>query len=59
MASIIRAASTKNGDAKDILAFSNSNDVKERRNITIKLSLDEGIKDLYFVRVPLKDVLKD
>lgn len=95
MASILRVASTKNGDAKDILAFSNPNDAKERKNITIKLSLDEGntwleknqllidervcygyscmtmidkntigliyegSRDLYFVRVPLKDVLKD
>lgn len=95
MASILRVASTKNGDTKDILAFSNPNDVKERKNITIKLSLDEGntwldknqllidervcygyscmtmidkntigliyegSRDLYFVRVPLKDVLKD
>lgn len=95
MASIIRVAFTKNGDAKDILAFSNPNDVKERKNMTIKLSLDEGntwleknslliderkcygyscmtmidkdtigllyegSKELYFVRIPLKDVLKD
>lgn len=95
MASIIRAASTKNGETKDILAFSNPNDVKERKNMTIKLSLDEGqtwleknqlliddrkfygyscltmidkdtlgllyegAKDLYFVRIPLKDVLRN
>lgn len=95
MASIIRVASTKNGDAKDILAFSNPNDAKERKNMTIKLSLDEGntwleknqllidervcygyscmtmidkntigllyegVRDLYFVRIPIKDVLKD
>lgn len=95
MASIIRVASTKNGDTKDILAFSNPNDAKERKNMTIKLSLDEGntwleknqllidervcygyscltmidkntigliyegSRELYFVRIPLKDILKD
>ncbi len=95
MASIIRVASTKNGDLKNILAFSNPNDTKDRKNMTIKLSLDEGntwleknqllidervcygyscmtmidkntigllyegSRDLYFVRIPLKDVFKD
>lgn len=95
MASIIRVASTKNGDLKDILAFSNPNDAKERKNMTVKLSLDEGntwleknqlliderlcfgyscmtmidketigllyegTRDLYFVRIPIKDVLKN
>lgn len=95
MASIIRVASTKTGDAKDILAFSNPNHTSERKDITIKLSVDEGntwlgkdqllidartcfgyscmtmidkntigllyegTRDLYFVRVPLKDILKE
>lgn len=95
MASIIRVASRQRGDTQDILAFSNPNDAKERKNMTIKLSLDEGqswptqhqlliderkgygyscltmidkntigliyegIRELYFVRVPLQDILKN
>lgn len=95
MASILRVASTKLGDSRNILAFSNPNHSYERKNITIKLSLDEGTtwdsknqiliddricygyscmtmidkntigliyegsRDLYFVRVPLKDILKN
>ena len=95
MASIIRVASRQKGDAQDILAFCNPNDAKERKSMTIKLSLDEGqswptqhqlliderkgygyscltmidkntvgliyegVRELYFVSVPLQDILKN
>lgn len=95
MASIIRVASKKMGDPRDVLAFSNPHDAKERKNMSIKLSLDEGqtwpeayhlllderkgygysclsmidkntigllyegVRELYFVRIPLKDILKN
>ncbi len=95
MGSIIRVESTNNGGVRNILAFSNPNHTYERKNMTIKLSLDEGktwqkenqlmiderlcygyscmtmidkntigliyegTKELYFVRIPIKDILKD
>lgn len=95
MASIIRVASHLRGDQRDILAFSNPSDAKERKNMSIKLSMDEGqtwpaqhqlliderkcygyscmsmidkntigllyegARELYFVSVPLKDILKN
>jgi sialidase-1 len=42
MASLIRVNS-KNGDKKNILAFSNPDDPKSRNKMTLKLSLDEGM----------------
>lgn len=95
MASIIRVASRLKGDQRDIIAFSNPSDAKERKNMSIKLSMDEGkswpvpqqlliderkcygyscmsmidkntlgliyegVRELYFVRVPLKDIVKN
>ncbi len=41
-ASIIRYSSTRNGDDKNILIFANANDKKERKNLTVKISYDEG-----------------
>ncbi|MFA7228481.1 MAG: sialidase family protein, partial [Melioribacteraceae bacterium] len=43
MAGLIRAGSKKAGDKKNILAFSNPDDSKRRKNMTVKLSLDEGM----------------
>ena len=43
MASLIRFSSKKDGDERDILLFSNPNTSGGRRNITIKVSLDEGM----------------
>ncbi|MBL7925534.1 MAG: exo-alpha-sialidase [Bacteroidia bacterium] len=41
-ASIIRYSTAKNGAGKNILLFVNANDMKERKNLTLRLSYDEG-----------------
>ena len=41
-ASIIRYTSTANGDDKNRLLFSNANDATARKNLTVKISYDEG-----------------
>jgi len=41
-ASIIRYSSTKNGATKNRLLFSNANSTEGRKNLTIKISYDEG-----------------
>lgn len=43
MASLIHVNAADNVLGKDLLLFSNPNDTKERRNITIKASLDSGM----------------
>lgn len=43
MASLIRFASVKDGDARDVLLFSNPASTQGRLNMTIKASLDEGM----------------
>jgi sialidase-1 len=94
MASFIRVSSIKKGSKENILAFSNPNHSSERKNMTIKLSLDEGetwkethqklidertgygysamtmvnektlgllyegVRELYFVRIPLEEILE-
>ncbi|MCK5000461.1 MAG: exo-alpha-sialidase, partial [Anaerohalosphaera sp.] len=42
MASLIKFASTKDGDNRDILLFSNPNTKRGRTHITIKASTDQG-----------------
>ena len=93
MASFIKARVKVKGKMKDVLFFSNPNSSKDRKDMTIKMSLDlgetwedasllvderdafgysaltkideetlgllyEGVRDLYFVRIPVKDLLK-
>ena len=41
-ASFIRYTSTTDGYDKNRILFSNSNDKKERRNLTVRISYDEG-----------------
>lgn len=41
-ASIIRYSSTKDGAAKNRLLFSNANSIEGRKNLTLKISYDEG-----------------
>ena len=43
MASLIHVNASDNVLGKDLLLFSNPNDTKERKNITIKASLDSGM----------------
>lgn len=43
MASIIRVPASQNALRKDILLFSNPSDGKDRRNMTIQMSLDGGV----------------
>lgn len=43
MASLIKIAAKENVFGKDILLFSNPNTTKERKNITIKASMDGGL----------------
>lgn len=42
-ASILRIASKKGGDDRNVIAFCNPNSAKERVDMTLKLSLDEGV----------------
>lgn len=94
MGSLIKAKVKVKGVMKDVLFFSNPNSSSERKDLTIKASLDlgetwmdanqllvdergsfgysaltkiddhtlgilyEGIRDLYFVRIPVKDIIK-
>jgi sialidase-1 len=51
-ASLIRTKLKIKGKLRDALVFSNPNDAKDRKNITIKVSLDNGLswpKDLQFL----------
>lgn len=93
MASIIKAQVNVDGDAREVVFFSNPNTTSGRYNMTLKASLDlaetwpkenhllvdermgygysaltkvddhtvgllyEGIKNLYFVRIPVKDII--
>lgn len=41
-ASILRYTSVKEGDDKNRLLFSNSNDANKRKNLTVRISYDEG-----------------
>ncbi|WZL89312.1 sialidase family protein [Salinimicrobium sp. 3283s] len=41
-ASILRYTSVEDGDDKNRLLFSNSNDAKARKNLTVRISYDEG-----------------
>ena len=43
MGSLIHVNASDNVLGKDLLLFSNPNDTKERKNITIKASLDSGM----------------
>ena len=43
MASLIHVDASDNILGKDLLLFSNPNDTKERKNITIKASMDNGL----------------
>ena len=43
MASLLAVPAAKNALGQDILLFSNPSDAKERKNITIQLSLDGGV----------------
>ncbi|RDC57918.1 glycosyl hydrolase [Pedobacter chinensis] len=94
MASLIKAKVRVKGVLKDVLFFSNVNSTKDRKNLTIKASLDlgetwmeshelliderssfgysaltlidentigliyEGVRDLFFVSIPVKDVIR-
>ncbi len=93
MASFIKARVKVNGKMKEVLFFSNPNSSTDRKDLTIKVSLDlgehwedssllidergsfgysaltkiddetlgllyEGVRDLYFVRIPVKDLIK-
>ncbi|WP_303923101.1 exo-alpha-sialidase [Draconibacterium sediminis] len=95
MASIIGTEVTLNGNKKNVLFFSNPNNKNERKNMTIKASLDngltwpeelqvelneqggygyscltmvddetigilyEGVKELYFQKIAIADILKN
>lgn len=41
-ASILRYSSLKNGDDRNLLIFANANAAKERNNLTVRVSYDEG-----------------
>jgi sialidase-1 len=43
MASLLKVKASENNLDRDILLFSNPADAKERKNITIQLSLDGGV----------------
>ncbi|MBB2147780.1 sialidase family protein [Pedobacter gandavensis] len=93
MASLIKARVKVKGKMKDVLFFSNPNSSTDRKDLTIKVSLDlgetwqdanllvddrdsfgysaltkiddqtlgllyEGVRDLYFVRIPVNDLIK-
>lgn len=93
MASLIKARVKVKGKMKEVLFFSNPNSSKDRKDLTIKVSLDlgetwqdasllvddrhsfgysaltkiddqtlgllyEGVRDLYFVRIPVKELIK-